>query len=385
MLKHDQVQMKKQNRKIVLDRIRNHEPISRIQLAKITKMSPTTITRIVQELIEEDYIIEAMSEETAIGRRPTLINVNPEARYSIGVEIDRSKLRIGLLNFSCELVDFVETPLMRSESYEWIIDNLVLEIQKLILTNQISQERLLGIGIGIPGRIDQERGIVIISEQFKWKNKHVRDDLAQHFQCTIAIDNELKMQIFAESGKFFKPIQRNSILIGVGSGIGAAIILNGEIYRGLKNNAGEISHLTINPFGEQCSCGNRGCLSNYTREDTLQQFIPEAQRSEYNTLEKIVEGIHANEEWSIPLIDHIATYLAITINNLICIYEPDEVIVTGEALEKNIKIQNVVLAKCEKHIWRDIGTGIQIKFSELNETGVVKGAAMFVQKVEMEI
>lgn len=385
MLKQDQVQMKKQNRKIVLDRIRNHEPISRIQLAKITKMSPTTITRIVQELIEEDYIIEAMSEEIAIGRRPTLININPAARYSIGVEIDRSKLRIGLLNFICELVDFVEIPLKRSESYEWIIETLVQEIQKLIVLNQIPADRLLGIGIGIPGRINQQQGIVLISEQLKWTNKQVRADLAQHFQCTIVIDNELKMQIFAESAAIYEPIQKNSILIGVGSGIGAAIILNGEIYRGNQNNAGEISHLTINPFGEPCSCGNRGCLSLYTREETLQQFIPEAQQSEYNTLEKIVEGIHANEHWSMAIIEHIATYLAIAINNLVCIYEPDEVIVSGEVLDNNRNMQNVVLAKCEKHIWRDIGTEIQIKFSDLNETGVVKGAAMFVQKTALEV
>lgn len=385
MLKHDQVQMKKQNRKIVLDRIRNHEPISRIQLAKITKMSPTTITRIVQELIEEDYILEAMSVETAIGRRPTLINVNPSARYSIGVEIDRSKLRIGLLNFICELVDFVEIPLIRNESYEWIIDNVVQEIQQLIKINQIPSDRLLGIGIGIPGRINQEQGIVVISEQLKWTNKQVRADLEKHFQGPIVIDNELKMQIFAESGTIYEPIQRNSILIGVGSGIGAAIILNGEIYRGLKNNAGEISHLTINPFGESCSCGNRGCLSLYTREATLQQFIPEAQRPYYNTLEKIVEGIHSKEEWSMAVIEHIAMYLAIAINNLICVYEPEEVIVTGEVLDNHAKMQSIVLAKCEKHIWRDIGTEIQIRFSDLNETGVVKGAAMFVQKVEMEI
>lgn len=385
MLKQDQVQMKKQNRKVVLDMIRTHEPISRIQLAKITKMSPTTITRIVQELIEENYIIEAMSEETTIGRRPTLINLNPSARYSIGIEIDRTKFRLGLLNFICELTDFIEIPLPSSEHYENVVESLVMELRYFIKINKIQEEDLLGIGVGIPGRIDEQQGIVLISEQLKWKNEPFQADLASHFQCPIVIDNELKMQIVAESVTFADTKQKNSILIGVGSGIGAAIMLNGEVYRGIKNNAGEISHFTIDPFGEICSCGNRGCLSLYTREARLRELIPVHEQPIYNTLEKIVEGIHEGQPWALTVIDHVSTYLSITINNLICIYGPDEIIVSGEILDGNPMMQKVLLAKCENQIWREIGQDIKIKFSELNINGVVKGAAMLVQKIEMEV
>lgn len=385
MLKQDQVQMKKQNRKVVLDMIRNHEPISRIQLAKITKMSPTTITRIVQELIEENYIIEAMSEENAVGRRPTLIKLNPDACYSIGIEIDRTKFRMGLLNFIGELVDFIEIPLRYSERYESVVEKIASELRNFIQKNGIKSENLLGIGIGIPGRIDQQQGIILISEQLKWKNRMIQADLENHFQCPIVIDNELKMQIVAESASFAYPVQKNSILIGVGSGTGAAIMLNGEIYRGIKNNAGEINHFTVAPFGEICSCGNRGCLSLYLRESALRALIPVHEQPIYNTLEKIVEGIHENQSWARKVIEHVATYLSITINNLICVYEPDEIIISGEVLDNNLTMQQILLAKCEKHIWREIGPDIQIKFSELNTTGVVKGAAMFVQKTEMAI
>ncbi|WP_042474497.1 ROK family transcriptional regulator [Bacillus ndiopicus] len=385
MLKQDQVQMKKQNKKIVLDTIRSLEPISRIQLAKVTKMSPTTITRIVQELVEEDFIFEAMTEETTVGRRPTLINLKSDARYTIGVEIDRSIIRIGLLDFICELVDFIEVERSIRESYEVTLEILVKEINNLIVRNNVQSNKLLGIGVGVPGFINHSKGIILVSEQMKWENKSLKQDLQKYFDCLIMVDNELKMQIIAENDGLYSPKNQNCILIGIGSGIGASILLNGEIYRGVQNNAGEIGHMTVNPFGEVCECGNRGCLSRYTTESTLLSLIPIEEKAQYNTLAHIVQGVNEKKAWALHIVDHVMTYLAIAINNLVCVYEPECVIVSGEVFERNKVFQDELLKKCETYVSQTRLPHLTLRFSTLHSSGVVKGAAMQVQKVQMEI
>jgi len=376
--KQDQVQMRRQNKYIVLDAIRQMAPISRIQLSKYTKMSPTTITRIVQELEAEGFILEGISEETAIGRRPTLIHMREDALYTIGIEIDCFTIRIGILDFLGKLIAFQEVKCSIRHQYEEAIHLLKQSINNIMTEYQIAQDKLLGIGIGIPGVINNEEGIIVSSEQLKWENCHIREDLNGVFGCEVIIDNELKMQIISEIGNIYTPLYSNCILVGIGTGIGASILLNGEVYRGIQNKAGEISHITINPFGEMCHCGKRGCLSMYVSENTLLKRTPK--NLNIQSMEEILHCVDQGEPWAIDIQQDVATFLAIAINNLVCLYEPEAVIVSGEMIEHNATFQKLLSEKCKQYIWKELQPYFDLQFSNQLKEGVVKGAALQAQK-----
>ena len=180
-------------------------------------MSPTTITRIVQELEAEGFILEGVSEETAIGRRPTLIHMREDALYTIGIEIDCFTIRIGILDFLGKLIAFQEVKCSIKHQYEEAIYLLKRSIESIMTEYQIAQDKLLGIGIGIPGVINNEEGIIVSSEQLKWENCHIREDLNGVFGCEVIVDNELKMQIIAEIGDIYTPQFSNCILVGIGT------------------------------------------------------------------------------------------------------------------------------------------------------------------------
>ncbi|MGR6904003.1 ROK family protein [Lysinibacillus sp. BSL11] len=378
MKKQDQVQMRRQNKYIVLDAIRQMAPISRIQLSKYTKMSPTTITRIVQELEAEGFILEGVSEETAIGRRPTLIHMREDALYTIGIEIDCFTIRIGILDFLGKLIAFQEVKCSIRHQYEEALHLLKQSIDNIMTEYQIASDKLLGIGIGVPGVINNEEGIIVSSEQLKWENCHIREDLNGIFGCEVIVDNELKMQIIAEIGDIYTPLYSNCILVGIGTGIGASILLNGEVYRGIQNKAGEISHITINPFGEMCHCGKRGCLSMYVSEVTLLKRTPK--NLNIQLIEEILHCVDQGEQWAIDIQHDVATFLAIAINNLVCLYEPEAVIVSGEIIEHNVTFQKLLSDKCKQYIWKELQPYFDLQFSNQLKEGVVKGAALQAQK-----
>lgn len=370
--------MRRQNKYIVLDAIRQMAPISRIQLSKYTKMSPTTITRIVQELEAEGYILEGVSEETAIGRRPTLIHMREDALYTIGIEIDCFTIRIGILDFLGKLIAFQEVKCSIKHQYEEALHLLKQSIDNIMTEYQVAQDKLLGIGIGVPGVINNEEGIIVSSEQLKWENCPIREDLNGIFGCEVIVDNELKMQIIAEIGDIYTPLYSNCILVGIGTGIGASILLNGEVYRGIQNKAGEISHITINPFGEMCHCGKRGCLSMYVSEVTLLKRTPK--NLTIQSIEEILHCVDQGEQWAIDIQHDVATFLAIAINNLVCLYEPEAVIVSGEIIEHNVTFQKLLSDKCKQYIWKELQPYFDLQFSNQLKEGVVKGAALQAQK-----
>ncbi|ATP41106.1 sugar kinase [Solibacillus sp. R5-41] len=378
MKKQDQMQMKKQNKYIVLDAIRQMAPVSRIQLSKYTKMSPTTITRIVQELELEGFLYEGQTEETLIGRRPTLIHLRGDALFTIGIEIDSFVIKIGIVDFIGELIDFTEVKCNVKNRYEDALDIIQHCVNELLEANAISKEKLQGIGIGIPGVINHDEGIVLSSEQLLWKNCKIASDLKERFDCDIVVDNELKMQILAEIGDVYAPTFTNCILVGIGTGIGASILLDGELYRGTHNRAGEISHITVNldGEGEQCHCGKRGCLSLYISERSLLKRAPE----NIDSIEQLAMSMISKEQWALKIQQDVAKYLAAAINNLACLYEPEAIIVSGEMVEHNELFQQELRDMCSQYIWSEIHQHFDLQFSNQSKVGVVKGAALQIQK-----
>lgn len=379
MQKQSQSMMKKQNEWIVLELIRQAGTISRIEIAKATKMSPTTVTRIVQDLEKIGYIEEKYIAETAIGRRPTLVGLREDGRFSIGVHFDRSKIRIGIVNLIGSLTAFKEISLDEATPYEEYLEILVSELEEMISEEQIPQEKILGIGVGVPGVVNPDSGVVTTSEQLKWRNCSLVVDLEGKTGIEVIVDNELKMWIYAEN-EDFPEVDKNCILIGIGTGVGASIMLNGEVYRGMNNNSGEIAHMTINPAGEQCICGNHGCLSTFVTERALIRKTG----GRIQSINEFLSAIEANEQWALDLEEEYMTAVASAVNTLACTFEPRTIIISSPLISTEQSRQKL-RRFCERLVWSEMWRHLSLVFSNLQETGVVLGAARQVQNLLLKV
>lgn len=383
MEKHDQLLMKRQNKNLVLDILKTKSPISRIDIAKMTGMSPTSITRIVTELQLQGYLRETEAVASGVGRKATLLEVRGDVLYTVGIEIDKSLLKVGIVNYIGEMVSLHKSKRNETESYMETLHKINAIIRKIMEEKEIPAAKIMGLAVGLPGYIDYKNGIVKVSDQLKWKEANLAEDLQKLTSFNVIVDNELKMKIVAESFTGKAKNSQNSILIGIGSGIGSSIMLNGDIYRGETNNAGEIGHTVIDPTGNVCNCGKIGCLATYISEGAI--LADSRKVKDISSIEDVFQSYRDREPWALNIMDRASTYIALAISNLLCLYNPEVIILSGNTIEKLPEMKEAIEQKCELYIWEPLKQTVRIVYSELSDYGVVLGSAIQAQNLMLEL
>lgn len=379
MKKHDQDFMKRQNRLTVFQIIKNEQPISRAAIAKQTGMSPTTVSRIVSELTEEGYVHETEEQASAgRGRKSSLIRLLDTAVISIGVELDRHQANIGFIDVQGNVLCSGSFSRSSDETADVTVTRIAETIEELIAECDIDRRRVVGIGVGLPGIIDVDAGIVNFSVQLGWKNVGLAERLKELTGLQAVVDNELKVKALAEQLKGSAYGSNRTVLLGFGNGVGSALILEGEIYRGVTNSAGEIGHTTVDPEGMMCDCGKAGCLQTYINIPSL---LSEASKIKpVRTIEELFAERRAGTRWASYLIDRALAYMAITINNVVSMYNPDSVILSGEFLDKFPEVYEEITDLCySQYIWEPLQDSFTIVRSKLHEHGVIIGSGLVAQ------
>jgi predicted NBD/HSP70 family sugar kinase len=166
---------------------------------------------------------------------------------------------------------------------------------------------------------------------------------------------------------------KKAALISIDNGVGSALTINGEIFRGDNNRAGEIGHTTIDPYGILCDCGRRGCLQTYIAEGAL---IQEANKvKQVSSVREIIDAANNNEIWAVNILDRTTTYISIAINNVLCMYAPDTVILSGKLIDKYPELVNMIEEKCTQFIWEHFRGTFKLVYSKLKDDSVIIGAA----------
>ncbi|MBO1001873.1 ROK family protein [Pseudogracilibacillus auburnensis] len=361
----------------MLELIVNKGPISRAEIAKQMAMSPTSASRIVASLLDEELIKEVhLSQGEEVGRKATYFVPNEHAVFSVGVEIDIGIIRVGLMNLVGDL--FVDHSFKtETDEIEKVVEFIERTVSNLILEANISSDRVIGVCVGLPGLIDNELGIVELSAQFNWKQVSLQQMIADKLPYNIYIDNELKLKALAEYVSTSLSYE-NVVMIGFGNGVGSALITNGEIYRGKDNVSGEIGHMTLDPYGVHCTCGNFGCLQTYIAVDFL---LDEASRTRpIKNMDELVESYKQGDRLAVNIIEKAATYAAIAINNVVCAYNPDAVFLSGCLIEDYPEIRALVIEKHLNSTSFPEARSFELQVTQLKGNGVVQGAALSVQR-----
>ncbi|MBZ9686905.1 ROK family transcriptional regulator [Clostridium estertheticum] len=373
LVKHDQEYMKKLNKTMVLKIIRNKGPISRASIARLTSMSPTSISRIVSELSNIGLVYETEPYSEGVGRKATLLSIYPDSIATIGVYLNRDIIRLGIVNFVGKIIFQKEFQYDASKhsAYE-VADKLAYIIINSIVELKINTPKIIGVGIGMPGIVDTKNGKIILSAQLGWKNIDFVELINKRINMKTCIDNTVKLKALAESIYGVAKSSPKLAMISIGSGVGSALVMDGHVLRGESNIAGEVGHTIVDPDGMLCECGRRGCLQTYIAESAL---LTEANKvHKINNIGEIFECATNGENWAISILERAAMYIAILINNVACMYSPDTIILSGRLIEQYPMMIELV-EKRRSLIWEPFKGTFNLVYSQLKKESVIIGAA----------
>ncbi|HMB28254.1 MAG TPA: ROK family protein, partial [Blastocatellia bacterium] len=248
------------NRRIVLNLIRNHQPISRADLARQSGLQRSTVSVITEKLIEEDWVREGASGHVPRGRRPRFLHLNKERVGIIGVNVRPATTTIGLAGLDANFV--AQESLPTAEDPERFIADLTPRIRNLIeMRPEISCE---GIGVSLPGRVDLDSQRLVFAPNLGWGPIDLKTPLEKATGLPVELENAANACALAEF--WFGPRRegvRNLVAVTVSEGVGTGLILNHQLARGSTGMAGEFGHITVVDEGLECKCGNRGCWEVY--------------------------------------------------------------------------------------------------------------------------
>ena len=339
--------MKQLNVSAVLKVIRDNGSLSRAEIAKLTGLTPASVTNITKILIEDKILVEGKIGESSGGRPPIILELNPNARYVIGVCIGVGIIEVVITNLSAMVIIKKSIKIEEERfNHDLVFNKLVNLINEVIKDSEIDKEKILGVGVALHGIVNARTGISIYAPYHGWENVDIKSELEEALGLTVYVDNDVRAMALGESWFGVTSDIANFIILNISNGIGAGIIINNKPYYGVDFSAGEIGHIVVEPDGDKCNCGNYGCLetvasnNNITKKaiKLIKQGVNSSLKIKHEdinnlTIEDICIAARNGDELSITMLKEAARYIGIGITNLINILNPTAIVVVGEIFE----------------------------------------------------
>ncbi len=371
----DQSYIKELNKSIALQLLRSTPTISRTQIAKISGLNKATISSIVDELLEQNLVFEVGRGPSSMGRRPVLLQFNAEAGYAIGLEIAVHSLRAVVTNLAGKVLNTVHRPLNDHDVTSILheIKKIVTEISAHIAPSPLG---LLGVGVGVPGLVNFSRGIVLNAPNLSWRDVPLQNQLEEILSLPVWIDNEANAGALGEKRFGIGENASNMIYISAATGVGAGIIMQGDLVRGEDGLSGEFGHMTIESQGPLCSCGNRGCLEIFSSERTLLHEF--RQVHEGATFDDILQALDNGDLYALRCIQKVGHYLGIGIANMINAINPSIVVIGNRLAQAGTYLLDAVNESLSTRCFIKPYSGVTVQLSTLGIDACAMGAASIV-------
>lgn len=247
------------NQTVILDAVRRSvDGVSRVELAAATGLSAQAVTNIVRQLISAGLIAEGRRAPIARGKPRTLLNLNPEGQYAIGVHLDPAVITYVVLNLVGETLAHARYSTPAHPDPAEVTTNIAARVEELISDAGISRDKIVGVGIAAPGPIDVERGVIVDPPNLEgWQNVPLRHALREAVDLPVLLDKDVTAAAAAEK---WYGAPGDFLFFYLGTGVGAGLVINNEVFRGRTHNSGQIGDIIVSNSGVQCPCGYQGCL-----------------------------------------------------------------------------------------------------------------------------
>jgi len=383
LAKVDSRAMREMNRSLVLEMIRREKTVSRTDLARRSMLTKPTVSAIVGDLIDEGLVHEVGFDDSASrkGRRSRLLELNEAAAAFVGIHF-------GVRHTSLAVAD--ARGRIRAKrlvgSFAGHFPRALRELPQLVkeamAEAKLSRSRLQGVGVALPGLVDHELGTCVIAPNLRFFDVPVRAKLAEKLQAPTAVRNITQAAAIAEGRIGAARGVRSFVWVYVGSGVGAAIVVDGQVVYGKHGFSGELGHCSVVENGIECTCGGRGCLetvasgraiaaaarsglASFRHADGAQQSID---------AEHVAIAAHAGDPEARRILARAADYLGMGISYLLNLLNPEMVVLGGRVILAGESLLDPVRASVARHAMRS--DGIPIVSSTVGDDIMLRGAVL---------
>jgi predicted NBD/HSP70 family sugar kinase len=353
------------NRRIVLNLIRTHQPISRADLARHSGLQRSTVSVIAEQLIKERWITEGANGHTARGRRPTFLHLNKERVGIIGINVRPITTTLALADLDANFLaqDSLPTP---ADPKQFVAE-LVPRVRKLIDARpELTCE---GIGVSLPGRVDLATKKLVFAPNLGWRDFDLKTPLEKATKLPVELENAANSCALTEIcfGRRAEGL-RNLVVVTVSEGIGCGLILNHQLVQGSTGTAGEFGHAALVQDGLECSCGNRGCWEMYASNSAAVRYYSQASSTSRGrrstTLEKTISFDHLlrlaeqRDAKAVEALRQMANYLGRGLAPLVAGLAPDMIVIVGEVTRAWHQVGPIIKETVRQHCFTRAETQI---------------------------
>lgn len=314
------------NRDIVLEFIRFRQPVSRVDLSRLSGLQPSTISAIVEDLIGEGWVKEGAVVRSGRGRPSTMLSVNDDL-VTLALDIRPNQAIIAVVDLSGRFLSH-ET-IMTATDPDAAIAELVKKMRSL--RNKYKEKIFEGIGVSVPGRVDPVTYKLLMAPNLKWGGFDIKSALEKAMGLQVEIDNDANACLLSEL--WFGRLEgvRNAVLIAVSEGLGTAILAGGQMHSGFNGLAGEFGHIPIDPKGPICECGQRGCWEMFaSSRAALKMYRRFSHKSQVKDMQSLLHLVQDGDPYALKAVKLQAEALGRGLRLVTAALSPERILITGE-------------------------------------------------------
>ncbi|MFC6090804.1 ROK family transcriptional regulator [Saccharothrix lopnurensis] len=373
--------LRRQNRATLLSTLFFDGPLSRYELSRLSGLSAATVSNVTAELVEDGLVVEAGSVDSDGGRPRVLLRVNPAFGHVVGVDVGETGIKVEL--FDLGLTQLAARDHALSPSSPAAVASLVASsVRDVVAAAGVPVSTVLGVGVGVPGTVEQGAAAVVHAPTIGWDAVRLEELIrAAGGTWPLYVENGAKTQGQAEMWFGAGRGARHVVIALIGSGVGAAVVTDGGVYRGATSSAGEWGHTTIVYGGRPCRCGALGCLEAYVGAEAILDRYRKARGrnlaagGEQSTVAALIAAA-AHSRTAARVLDETAGYLGAGIANLVNLFNPERIVLGGWAgLALGAHQLDRIVAATRAHALRHPFDQISIELGRFGPDAVAVGAA----------
>jgi len=334
------------NRRIVLNLVRTRHPISRADLARLSGLQRSTISLIVEQLIQENWVLEGPTGRLPRGRRPTFLRLNDE-RVIIGVDVRPTQTTVALADANGRFIS--QEMMATSDDPKITLDQLVECIHRII--HSCHGKMIEGVGISLPGRFDHTADRLVFAPNLKWRDVDIRNPISSATGLEVELENAANACVLAEV--WFNRLEecRNLVVLTVSEGIGTGLLANGELVRGLNGMAGEFGHVPLEPDGPLCGCGSRGCWEVFgSNRAALRYYFESHAEIDGLTFADLLSRADQGDSQACKALDRMAHYLGRGMRLIVAGLAPERIVVVGDLTRSWHRFGSIIEAAVQAQV-----------------------------------
>ncbi|GAA4498128.1 ROK family protein [Pseudaeromonas paramecii] len=376
-------QVKQVNSALVYRLINEQGPLSRVRLAELSALAPASITKLSRQLLEAGLIRE-LEESTPTGGRPAIaLACQDETLGLVAGRLGRDRLQLSLYNLKGEELANQQWPVSVTEQ-QAVMDQLLQTLGDFIAQYGQRLQRLIAVGLTMPGLIDPQQGMVFYMPRYQLRELALGPWLAERLGLPVYLGNDTRAHALAEHLIGAAQGCHDAILVSVHQGTGAGILSNGRIFLGKNSNVGEIGHIQVEPFGQRCHCGNFGCLETIVANPAilgrtaqlLAQGHPSQLAADNLTIEALCQAAQAGDPLARHVLEHAAEQLGRTLAIMVNLFNPQKLLLAGEIMQCRDILWPVLQRCIDQQSLPSFHQDLPIELARFQHAGTIGGYAL---------